>query len=174
MQDNAVGYSAPARWLHWLVAVLLFATLPLGLVIKFVAEEHKLTFYMLHESIGLVILWLMLARLAVRLIRPPAPRPPMPRWEASLAHLVHGLLYAVLIVQPIVGFLATNAFGFPLDWFWIVPVPSPLGENQELAPRLMAIHVALGYAILVLFALHIAGVLWHRLYRRDRILHRMT
>ncbi len=174
MQDRSAGYSAPSRWLHWLVAVLLFATLPLGVVIKFVAEDYKLTFYMLHESLGLVILWLMLARLAVRLIRPPAPHPPMARWETGLSHLVHGLLYVVLIVQPIVGFLATNAFGFPLEWFWLVPVPSPLGEDQALAPRLMAIHVALGYAILVLFAAHIAGVLWHRLYRRDATLARMT
>lgn len=174
MPNEATGYAAPSRWLHWLVAVLLFATLPLGAVIKFVAEDDKLTFYMLHESIGFVILWLMLARLAVRLVRPPSPGPILPLWERRLSGFVHVALYAVLIVQPIVGFLATNAFGFPLEWFWLFTVPSPLGEDQTLAPRLMAVHVALGYAILVLFAAHITGVLWHRLYRRDGILRRMT
>ena len=174
MPNAAAGYAAPSRWLHWIVAILLFATLPLGAVIKFVAQDYKLTFYMLHESLGFAILWLMLARLAVRLIRPPAPRAPMPLWEERLAHLVHGALYVVLILQPIFGFLATNAFGFPLEWFWLVPVPSPLGEDQTLAPRLMAVYVALGYAILVLFAAHMAGVLWHRLYRRDGTLARMT
>lgn len=174
MEDRPVGYAPAARWLHWLVATLLFATLPLGVVIKFIEDDRKPVFYLLHESLGFLILWLMLARLAVRLLRPPPPPLPQPAWERALAGFVHTALYVVLIAQPIFGFLATNAFGFPLSFFGLFTVWSPIGEDQDLAPSLMAAHVALSYAILALFALHIAGVLWHRLYRRDRVLERMT
>ena len=60
------------------VAVLVLVVFPFGAVIKFVKEDVKLTFYMLHESFGFLILWLMLARILVRWLAPPPPSPPMP------------------------------------------------------------------------------------------------
>jgi len=115
----------------------------------------------------------MLARLAVRLaIGAPPREEPVPAFRA-LATTVHVSLYAALILQPIFGFLATNAFGFPLQWFGVVTVPSPIGDSPELAPYLMGVHVALGYAILVLFCLHMAGVIYHTFVRRDGLLRRM-
>ena len=146
---------------------------PLGQVIQFVREDVKLTFYMIHESLGFIILWLMLARLAVRLVRRPPPHPPMPLWEKRLADTVHFALYAALIAQPVLGFLATNAHGFPLEWFWLVPIWSPIGKAPDIAPYFSAAHLVLGWTILILFVLHMGGVLKHRLVRRDETLERM-
>ncbi|WAP67393.1 cytochrome b [Jiella pelagia] len=165
-------YRPVARALHWLVALLVLIVWPVGFVIHFVKDEAKMGFYLVHESFGFVILWLMLARLAVRLIVPPPPEVEMPLMQKRVANLVHWLLYAALILQPIFGFLATNAFGFPLDWFGLVTVWSPIGKS-DLAPSLMSVHVFLGWSILVLFCLHFAGVLNHHLIRRDATLHRM-
>jgi cytochrome b561 len=142
-------------------------------VIKFVKEDVKLTFYMLHESFGFLILWLMLLRVLVRWLAPPPPSPPMPAIFERTATVVHVLLYVVLILQPIFGFLATNAFGFPLKLFGLVDVWSPIGKS-DWAPALMSVHVALGWALLVLFALHMGGVLFHHVVRRDPTLYRMT
>jgi cytochrome b561 len=175
MTAKVARYSPAARLLHWLVALLVLVVWPMGMAIGFATDEaRKLTLYMLHESLGMVILWVMLARLALRLLRPPPPPVPMPRWQKRLASTVHWALYAALILQPIFGFLATNAFGFPLDWFGITRLPSPVGENQALAPILMGVHVSLGYAILALFVLHMAGILYHTLLRRDGTLRRMA
>jgi cytochrome b561 len=165
-------YPVPSRLLHWLVAVLLIAVWPLGMVIKFINEDAKLSFYMLHESLGFLILWLMLARLAVRLLWPPPPRPPLPLWQERVAETVHALLYVALIAQPAIGFLTTNAFGFPLDWFGLVTVWSPIGRS-DAAEILKSIHIFLGWSILALFALHIGGVLQHHVLRRDATLQRM-
>jgi cytochrome b561 len=167
-------YNPVARLLHWTVAVLVLAAWPLGMVIKFVKEDVKLTFYLLHESLGFLILWVMLARLAIRLLIPPPPEPPMPALFVHTARIVHILLYAALLIQPIFGFLATNAFGFPLHWFNLVEVWSPIGKRPDLAPRLLEVHVVLGWAILVLFALHILGVIFHHVIRRDTTLYRMV
>lgn len=165
-------YRPPARALHWIVAALVVAAWPLGAVIKFVREDVKLTFYMFHESIGFIILWLMLARLAYRLANPPPPLTGIPVAEARLAGFVHAALYVCLLAQPVTGFLATNAHGFPLHWFWLVPVASPIGKSPDVAPLLSAAHVVFGWAILVLFALHLAGVVRHTI-RGDRIVERM-
>ncbi|MEX6507300.1 cytochrome b [Jiella sp. M17.18] len=170
--SGAWRYPAAARALHWLIALLVLVVWPFGMVIKFIKDDAKTGFYFVHESFGFLILWLMLARLAVRLINPPPPRPPLPLWQERIATLNHVLLYAALIAQPIFGFLATNAFGFPLSWFGLVTVPSPIGKSP-LAPTLMSVHVFLGWSILVLFALHIAGVIHHHVIRRDPTLQRM-
>jgi cytochrome b561 len=97
----------------------------------------------------------------------------MPAIFERTATVVHALLYAVLILQPIFGFLATNAFGFPLKLFGVIDVWSPIGKSAW-APTLMSVHVALGWALLVLFALHMGGVLFHHVVRRDPTLYRMT
>lgn len=165
-------YPVLSRVLHWLVAVLVIAAWPLGMVIKFINEDAKLSFYLLHESLGFLVLWLMLARLAVRLLRPPPPGPPLPLLQERAAATVHVLLYVVLIAQPVIGFLTTNAFGFPLDWFGLVTVWSPIGKS-DAAETLKTIHIFLGWSILVLFALHIGGVLHHHVLRRDATLQRM-
>lgn len=171
--STVLKYRAPARALHWTVAVLVLVVWPLGAVIEFVREDVKLTFYMIHESLGFIILWLMLARLAFRLLNPPPPPVPMSPAERRIADWVHASLYALLILQPVTGFLATNAHGFPLTWFWLVPIPSPIDEAPAIAPVFSVLHVIFAWAILILFVLHIGGVLRHQILRRDETLERM-
>ena len=169
------GYHPLARCFHWLVAVLVFAVWPLGALISVVGEDVRTGFYFWHESLGFVVLWLMLARLCVRfLTTTPGPPAGLPRALAGLAHANQWALYLVLIAQPVVGFLATNAHGFPLDWFGLGTVPSPVGESPALAETLSAIHYWLAWAVLALVGLHVAGVLYHRVIRHDGVLARMT
>ncbi|MER0239497.1 cytochrome b [Fulvimarina sp. MAC8] len=169
-----VRYAPVVRIFHWIVAIMVLAVWPLGMVIKFIAEDDKMTFYLLHESFGFLIFWIMLARLAIRLVRGAPAHPPLPLWQKRIADTVHVLLYVALIAMPVFGFLATNAFGFPLDLFGVIPIPDPVGKNEALAGIFMTIHVTLGYAILVLFALHMGGILQHHVLKRDGTLYRMT
>ncbi|GGD41636.1 cytochrome b [Aureimonas glaciei] len=170
---QASRYAAASRVLHWIVAALVLVVWPAGMVIEFLAEENKTIAYLLHESFGFLILWIMLARLAVRLVRGAPAHEPMPPWQARLAGTVHVALYVALIAMPIAGFLATNAFGFPLSLFGILPIPSPVGKDAALAPIFMTIHMVLGWTILVLFLLHLGGVLLHHVFRRDATLYRI-
>ncbi|KQT85144.1 cytochrome b/b6 domain-containing protein [Aurantimonas sp. Leaf443] len=166
-------YSRAARVLHWVVALLVFAVWPLGFVISFIREDAKLGFYLLHESFGFLVLWAMLARVLVRARTRPPEMIAVSPGERALAKGVHALLYAALLAMPAIGFLATNAHGFPLRLFGLVPIPSPLGKAPEIAPYLSAAHTALAYAILVLLALHLAGVFRHHVLKRDATLQRM-
>lgn len=165
-------FAATSRILHWIVAVLVLAIWPLGFVIKFTKKEVTLDFYMVHESLGFLVLWIMLLRVGNKLLVR-APQPEGPAIERLVASVVHGLLYLFLIIMPVSGFLATNAHGFPLLWFGLVPVWSPLGKTPDIAWTLSAIHGLSAWILLTLFALHIGAVLFHHVIRRDNTLYRM-
>lgn len=165
-------YPATSRIFHWIVAVLVLATWPLGFFIQFTKKEVSLDFYMIHESFGFLVLWLMLLRVGNKLIAR-APHPEGPAIERFAASTVHGLLYVFLIIMPVSGFLATNAHGFPLVWLGLVPVWSPLGKAPDIAWTLSAIHGWSAWILLLLFALHIGAVLLHHVIKRDNTLYRI-
>lgn len=165
-------YAGRLRVLHWLIAGLVLATWPLGLMIGFVKDDVKLDFYLVHESLGFLVLWLMLLRIGTRLTSG-APLVEAPPLEKAAAHLVHGLLYVFLIVMPVSGFLATNAHGFPLKWFGLFTVWSPIGKSPDIAGTLSFIHEWSAWILLALFALHFAAVIFHHVIRRDRTLYRI-
>ncbi len=166
-------YKAVARSLHWIVAALVLLVWTMGFMISFVREDVKLNFYMVHESFGFLVLLIMLLRAGYRARNPPPELVPMPEWRRRAALYSHRALYTLLVLQPILGFLATNAHGFPLEWFWLVPIPSPIGEMPDLAPYLSIAHFVGGWTILTLVVLHVGAALTHHLFRRDGTLYRM-
>ena len=106
---------------------------------------------------------------------PPPPLaddlPLLMRLGATLNHVA---LYVLLIVQPVVGFLGTNAWGFPLEWFYLVPIPSPIGRHEALAPLLTNLHWFGAVAMVVLLGMHIVAVIHHTFIRKDGMLSRMA
>ncbi|WP_377298095.1 cytochrome b [Rhizobium sp. SGZ-381] len=166
-------YPAPMRVMHWLVAALVAVVWPLGMVIKFTREDVKLDFYLLHESLGFIVLWLMLVRVGTRLTASSPLPSPAAGLEGCASRLVHGLLYCALVVMPLSGFLATNAHGFPLRWFNIVPIWSPIGKAPAIAPWFSAIHSVSAWILFGLIALHLGAVLFHHIIRRDDTLTRI-
>ncbi|WP_306142768.1 cytochrome b [Roseibium sp. MMSF_3412] len=165
-------YGSAARLLHWAVAVLVLLTWPLGLMIGFAKKDVVSSFYLLHESFGFMILWLMLLRVGNKLVSK-APPHEGPAIERIAAATVHGLLYAFLIIMPVSGFLATNAHGFPLNWFGIFQVWSPIGKSPDIAWTLSAIHEWSAWILLALFALHIGAVLFHHMLKKDKTLYKI-
>lgn len=171
-------YSTPAKWFHWLTVPLLILSITSGLVIKFIEEKYKLNFYVLHESTGLIILTLASARLAWRLYNPPPAHPDhLPRRLRIAAEAVHRTLYTILIVQPLLGFFATNAFGFPLRgqtaFLGFINLPKFMETHEALANALITPHRLIGWTLPFLLAAHICGAIYHHARRKDGTLLRM-
>ncbi len=167
-------YHPAAKALHWLVAVLLCAVVPLGFLQKLVKEDVYAYVNFWHLSLGFTLFLVMLARLGVRLLtKTPGSPADTPPWASRLAAWNHWLLYAALICEPILGYLTTNAQGYPLVWFDVIPIWSPFGKSPA-ADTILAVHLYLAWVIVGLVLLHICGVLYHRLIRRDDSLARMT
>jgi len=172
------SYSALAKIFHWVTVPLLVFALASGFTIGHIAEPSKLTFYAIHESLGLTILLLAIARLAWRRISPPPALPDhVPPAMRMVAAATHHLLYAALILQPILGFLATNAFGFPMQgataYLGFIDLPKFMNAWESLANLLIGAHEVVAWAFLLLIPAHVAGAIFHHAIRRDGTLMRM-
>lgn len=176
-------YALSQRLLHWLIAVLLLLTLAMGMTIGQLGFDGMQAtfgrggtdlFYTFHKTFGILILALMLLRVVLRLIHgKPAYAEPLPPPQRLASAAVHTLLYIMLLVQPILGWLATAAGGYPVQFF-AANLPGLIGENQALSEALFLWHGMAGMVILALVALHIAGALFHWLIRRDGVMQRMS
>jgi cytochrome b561 len=169
------GYPASSKWLHWLVAISVLIIVPLGVYLPY-AEGSPMqdSLYNFHKSLGITILFLMLLRLINRFaVGAPAPEPGLARWQRAVSSAVHGLLYVLLIVQPIVGYLANSAFGATTPVFGLFEIPAALATDQELAGRLFALHGWIGIVIALLVAMHIGAALQHYFIHKDGVLQRM-
>ncbi len=172
-------YAGSSRLLHWLTALLVVAVMfPLGIWIAYFEpadEPFKLRLYNLHESFGVIVFVLTLARVWNRRRHPPPPLPPdTPQMVRVAARVSHMSLYALLLIMPVVGFLATNAWGFPLKVFEVLPMPVPFGKDEELAKVLSFLHWCGAIALVSLIAAHLSGVVYHTFIRRDGLLRRMV
>jgi len=171
-------YGAIAKLFHWVTLGLMLVALPLGFVIQHVKDASKMGFYALHESAGLTILIVAIARLIWRWLSPPPTQPSdMPKLMRTASTAVHHALYALLIIQPLLGFMATNAWGFPMQgataYLGFIEFPKFMEAWESLAKILSLFHTIGGWLLVVLIALHIGGALFHHAIRRDGTLMRM-
>jgi cytochrome b561 len=167
-------YSPAMQALHWLVAALMFAILPLAWAMTSLprsAPDREFLFT-LHKSIGVTILALMAIRIMLRGTRPiPAEPAGMPRWIAGCAVASHWLLYAVLFIMPISGYVLSSAGGNQVSYFGLFALPVlPHSESLEALGR--SVHHAVQGVVYVLIALHVLATVWHVAVRRDGLLER--
>ena len=163
-----MSYTPLARALHWTTAVLLLALFGLGVsMTRWVPDEQKIRVYSWHEWVGITVFALTALRLMWRLTHR-APPIDIPAWEKTRGRHRVRRDVLLLLAQPIVGWLMSTAFGFPVVYLGLIPIPAPVAEDKELAARLQGLHEALAIGLALLFALHLAGVLYHHLIRRGR------
>lgn len=168
-------YSLPAIILHWLVALLMIANLGIGLRLEDMPfSMAKLQQINYHKWIGITVLLLAALRLIWRVLRrPPPPLPDLAPHERIASAAVHHLLYLLMFALPIGGWLMSSAKGFPVVYFGIVPLPDLVSKNKEVADLLGSVHALMGWALLFLLLLHIAGALKHQWLDKKPILYRM-
>jgi cytochrome b561 len=121
------------------------------------------------------VLLITVMRLIYRL-RHPAPALPadMPAWQQTAAHATHWALYVLLIVQPIMGWIATSAYRAPTLFFWLFELPPIWKEDRAFSEATFRVHMTTGIIIALLVVIHIAAALYHHFIRRDRVLTSMV
>ena len=162
--------------LHWLIALLIFATFPLGLyMVDLKLSPTMLKLFSYHKWMGVTIFFLVAVRLAWRATHPvPPPIAGMPRWQEIVSVATHHTLYLLMVVIPLSGWLTSSADGYQTVWFGIVPLPDLLDKNKELGDTLGAVHEYLNWAMLALVGLHAAAALKHQFIDKDGLLQRMN
>lgn len=169
------SYGAGARTLHWVTVALLLIIIPMGLVMGSLPRGMvQNTFFITHESLGLTVLALTLARFLWRLGHPPPPPPlDLNRLERNASAGVHALLYAVLIIMPVTGYLFVTLSDIDVSYFGLVHVPALVEPDKPTGKVLGAIHISLQWVIYALAAMHIGAALHHHFFRHNDVLARM-
>ena len=168
-------YTRTAIALHWMIFLLIACGFSLAVyMVDLPLSPQKLKFFSWHKWIGVTVFLLALARLAWRLTHAaPALPAGMPPWQRHAAALNLVLLYALLVVIPVTGWLYSSATGVPTVYLGLVQLPDLLERDKALAAQLKLVHVSLNYTMLVLVIIHAAAALKHHFVDRDDVLARM-
>lgn len=176
LRNTRTAYGAISVSLHWLVALAVIGLFGLGWWMV------ELSYYdpwyrkgpNIHRSIGILLFMVMVARLLWRFVSPPPkPLPEHQRWEVMVAHGAHWLLYLLLFVAMISGYLITTADGSSISVFGWFDVPSVTGRIRGMEDTAGAVHYWSTWALIGLAGLHALAALKHHFIDRDATLKRM-
>ena len=172
------GYSSLQKLLHWLVALMVFIMLPVGF---YMVNRGKLTnfdaftnqLYTMHKSFGFVLLWVIVLRIVITSRRgSPAPEASLSPLQIMASRSVHLLLYALLLIVPVLGWAGVSAYPATGALFGL-NLPSILPVNPPLAEKILMLHGYGALLMVALIAMHIGAALMHAIVLKDGVLRRM-
>ncbi|MFT3728963.1 MAG: cytochrome b [Terricaulis sp.] len=178
-------YTTTAIVLHWIIAIGIVTNVALAwLWPHSLPDDAVRPAIDFHKSVGITILGLALMRILWRFSHAaPAMPTTYQKWEISLAHITHVLLYVILFAMPLTGWIMDSAYkdaaAHPMHYFgtfefpripWILQLQQPLKEN--IHTWFGKAHEWLSYLLYGLFVLHVSGALKHQL-AGDKELQRM-
>lgn len=169
-------YTRTAMLLHWLVALLLLGQFALGWYLQDIPRGVPARGYFvnLHKSYGILIGLLILVRLGWRLTHAPPPLPDTtPRWQQQAASASHYLLYALMVVMPLSGYVASNFSRFGINFFNTFKF-APWGmDSKPVYAFFNQTHSVSSWLLLALVLVHVLAALKHLLIDRDSVFSRM-
>jgi cytochrome b561 len=176
VSDLPSRYSSVQKFLHWTMAALIVLMVTVGVTMTNIGETpYTNALYELHKSLGIVVLTLALIRIAVRWTRSAPPLEPMPEWQRRAAYASHYSMYGLIVLVPLMGWIATSYCCKPVNLFWTLPVslPIPDAPTMEAAKPLFLVHFTLAFLLAAIATVHVTAALHHHFVKRDRTLVRM-
>jgi cytochrome b561 len=182
---DVARYSGVALTLHWVVAALVLTNFVMIWFVDHYPDAWVRPVIDMHKSIGITVLGLVLMRLLWRAAhRPPALPKAYSRPERLAAHGAHALLYALILLLPLSGWIHDSAWKdaptHPMRLFWLVPWPrisaimnQPAAVKENLHSFFFAVHKSLAYVFYVIFVLHVGATLKHQFLDKEPELQRM-
>ena len=148
-------FTALMRFFHWLTAALVLTMLGVGLaMVASLADYHRLV--SIHRPLGILILIVVVIRFVNRQYStlPPFPATMSAR-ERSVASASELFLYALLVLQPLVGWGMLSAAGYPIMLFGSIHMFPILPHNVMLYAALRRAHTEMAYLLLFTFLAHL-------------------
>ena len=161
--------------LHWAMALLIFVLFALGWVaVGLPLSPLKLKLFYWHKSLGLLALALVALRVFWRLVDPPPPPVGgLALWERGLARWAHLLLYVLMVLMPLSGWLVNSAANFPFKPFGLFSLPHLVQPDKALQADFQRVHLIGFWLLAGLLVLHVAAALRHHFVKRNPVLRRM-
>lgn len=174
LKNTLTRYGAVAQLFHWAIVALVITQFVLAKRAEGLSPVAKIGVLATHKSIGITILGLALLRLAWRLLNPvPALPAGTPRWQDRAARVSHFLLYALLFITPVLGWLMSSARAYSVSWFGLVTLPDFIEPDRATFEILRDAHEFMATSLGVIAIVHAAAALKHHFLDRDDVLRRM-
>jgi cytochrome b561 len=167
-------YDNTAKVLHWLVVALLLAQYLIGWLMPDIHRGMKPGDAMTwHISVGIVILALIVLRLVWRLTHRVAPESSLEPWQRAGAEAVHWLLYVLVLLTTISGWLFASFRGWSISFFFLAPMPMLSSENTTALRAINHWHQKFEWTLLILIGVHVLAALVNLLFYRNRVMQRI-
>jgi cytochrome b561 len=173
---EVAAYDPGLRTIHWLMAALIFVTLPLGVWASLLPGGNgvRIEILFFHKSIGVTVFGLVALRIVWRLVvGAPAYAEPLGKLTQVASRAGHLALYALMIAMPVSGYLASTAGGRAVPWFGLFDLPRLVAKDRSLAVAASWAHLVFAWMLAFVLAAHLGAVVWHAMIKRDSVLTRM-
>ncbi len=189
LQNTSARYGGITKFFHWLTALLILTAFPVGYIASEMAHHIQdpsfdgsqnylhwaAWLFSLHKTIGVSVFFTAVLRILWALTqRKPGLLHPERTFEVWAAETAHWLLYSLMVLVPLCGWIhhaATTGFA-PIWWGF--------GQDLPFVPKSQVVAALFGtlhwYAMLLLGATilaHVAGALKHHFIDYDSTLMRM-
>jgi cytochrome b561 len=172
LKNTANSYGSIAKFFHWFIAITLLCLFISGYNLENLGIA---TLRKAHKALGFIVLLMVVARLLWRFSNiTPVYESSMQKWMILSAHSMHYMLYALMIIVPLAGFIASNAGQYPVSFLFLFDMPSLfVSKNPELSKDSMFIHKQAALIFVYAIGAHILAALYHHYIKKDGILKRM-
>jgi cytochrome b561 len=170
--STRLRYGPVAQGFHWLTVILV----AMAYLVSPGSSEQRVysiasdVMRDIHETAGLLIFAIVLARILWRAIDTTPEAPPMEPWMRYFAKLVHAALYALLIALPLTAIVGAWLEGHPLTLLGAGTLGPLLPQAHDVGQTVSHVHTILGNLILWTAGLHAAAALFHHFVLRDNVL----
>jgi cytochrome b561 len=163
-------YTPVMQTLHWGTLVVVACLYATAWMIEDASSAAGRDWLIgLHRSLGMTVLLLAAVRMVLhRSIRIPILPDEIPWWQRVAARLNVVALYGMLVVQPMLGLLASTLAGGRVVLFTVV-LPRVLRTDPATAHLLLRLHGGCALAFLASVAVHALAALYHYYVRNDRV-----
>lgn len=171
--DDGTTYDGIAITLHWLTAILVITNFALAQIWDWFPDDTKGWMEDAHMSFGVLLAGVVIARLIWRFLPGHQVSSLEAGWMRIASKATHYLLYTLLIAEAALGFAFRWGAGRPMAFFG-TGIPPMIGEmSRPFRRELREFHEWIGWAIIILAAVHALAALYHHYVLKDRVLSRM-
>ena len=176
VKNTEKEYGTISKIWHWTVLVIVIVMLAIVSKSTDLPEgPERLELILLHASFGLLLLFILSARLIWRWLNiTPAKMPHVPIWQHVVSRTVHYGLYIMLFVQVFNGMARFATAGYKVPFFGLFEVGFPMEKDEALNELIGDLHGIFPIVILVLLGIHILAAVYHHFWLKDDTLRRMT
>ena len=169
------NFGSSRKTFHWGIAFFLLLQIPLAwYMVDLPDGPDKIETYNLHKSFGITLFSLAVLRL-VWTILSKRPRLPAdtPMWEKVLAKISQAILYILVILMPVSGWMGSSLADIPVRVFGLFTLPMLVTPDKTRVEDFANMHEIQSWILLTIISLHVIGALKHHFIKKDELLRSM-